>query len=327
MGTGTEGGAIEVRRLGRSYRTSTGMLRRKALTVTALQDVTLTVEPGEIFGLVGPNGAGKTTLIKLLTTLLLPTSGSATVLGYDIVGQPREIRQRINFVFGGERGLYWRLSAEDNMLYFADLYRLPVREGRARGQDLLETVGLADRRHERVEGFSKGMKQRLHLAKSLINRPQVLFLDEPSIGLDPVAARQLRGLVEQVRHEYRTTILLTSHYMWEMETLSDRIAVLIDGSIRHLDTPAALRKAAVGSHVVEILLRDEADDTVVTDVVGRYGSVIARTEGGRRLLQVHTSDPGAVVATLVSDPPAGIDRHVVRDSQLEDAYLLMVEGA
>jgi ABC-2 type transport system ATP-binding protein len=129
-----------------------------------------------------------------------------------------------------------------------------------------------------------------------------------------------------VRHEFGTTILLTSHYMWEMETLSDRIAVLIDGGIRHLDTPVGLRKAAVGSHVVEIMLGDEADDAVVSGTLSRYGSVVARTEGGRRLLQVHTSHPHDLVATLDADRPAGIDRHVVRDSQLEDAYLLMVEG-
>ena len=316
---------IETEALSRVYRTTTGILRRKALTIPALDGVTLAIEQGEIFGLVGPNGAGKTTLIKILTTLLLPTSGRARVLGYDVATQPREIRRRVNFVLGGERGLYWRLSAEDNLRYFADLYHVPVREGRRRTAELLELVGLYERRHERVEGFSKGMKQRLHLAKSLINRPRVLFLDEPSIGLDPVAARQLRALVEQVRREHGTTILLTSHYMWEMELLSDRIAVLIGGAIRHLDSPQALRTATAGSHVVELVLTDDAEDATVRNAVEPYGPAIATADSGRRLLQVHTSMPNELVDKLKRSGLVGIATHSVRESQLEDAYLLMVE--
>lgn len=318
---------IEVNELTRQYRTSTGLFRRKMLSIDALKGVTFTVEPGEIFGLVGPNGAGKTTLIKILTTLLLPTTGIARVLGFDVASQPREVRRRINFVFGGERGLYWRLSAEDNLRYFADLYHVPVGEGRRRAQELLELVGLEDRRRERVEGFSRGMKQRLHLAKSLINRPRILFLDEPSVGLDPVAARQLRVLVERIRSEKGATVLLTSHYMWEMEALSDRIAVLIDGTIRHLDSPQALRTATAGSHVVEVVLSDNADEQTVRAEAGRYGLVVmSGTAVGRRLLQVHTSRPAEFVACLTNGGVTGIAQHSVRDSQLEDAYLLMVEG-
>lgn len=316
---------IETQALSRVYRTTTGILRRKALTIPALGGVTLAIEQGEIFGLVGPNGAGKTTLIKILTTLLLPTSGSARVLGYDVATQPREIRRRVNFVLGGERGLYWRLSAEDNLRYFADLYHVPVREGRRRTAELLELVGLYERRHERVEGFSKGMKQRLHLAKSLVNQPRVLFLDEPSIGLDPVAARQLRALVEEVRTEHGTTILLTSHYMWEMESLSDRIAVLIGGAIRHLDSPQALRTATAGSHVVELVLTDDAEDATVRNAAEPYGPAITTADSGRRLLQVHTSMPDELIDRLKRSGLVGIATHSVRESQLEDAYLLMVE--
>ncbi|QSB16735.1 ABC transporter ATP-binding protein [Natronosporangium hydrolyticum] len=318
--------AIETVQLDREYRTSTGTIRRRRLVVPALSGISLAVPPREIFGLVGPNGAGKTTLIKVLTTLLLPTSGRASVLGHDVASEARSIRRKVNFVFGGERGLYWRLSAEDNLRYFADLYRVPAREGRPRAQELLELVGLSDRRHERVEGFSKGMKQRLHLAKSLINRPQVLFLDEPSIGLDPVAARQLRSLIERVRREHGTTILLTSHYMWEMETLSDRIAVIIDGTIRHLDSPQALRTAAVGSHVVELVLADAADEGVVSGAAREFGLAVAASADGRRVIRVHTSRPAHLVAAVVSQCDLGIAGHSIRDSQLEDAYVLMVEG-
>lgn len=318
--------AIQVDGLTRDYRTSTGVIHRKSLIVPALRGVDLRIESGEIFGMVGPNGAGKTTLIKILTTLLLPTAGQATVLGYDVARQTREIRRRINFLLGGERGLYWRLSAEDNLRYFADLYRLPAQVGRRRARELLELVGLDSRRAERVEGFSKGMKQRLHLAKALINEPSVLFLDEPTIGLDPVAARQFRALVQQIRAAHGTTILLTSHYMWEMEALSDRIAVLIDGTIRHLDTPAGLRTSTVGSHVVELVLGDDADDAAVRKAAERYGLVLTADTGGRRMLQVHTSQPDRVIAELAAAGLAGISGCSARESQMEDAYLLMVDG-
>ncbi|GAA2216519.1 daunorubicin resistance protein DrrA family ABC transporter ATP-binding protein [Nonomuraea monospora] len=318
--------AIEVTGLTREYRTSTGIMRRKSLVIPALRGMDLEVSSGEIFGLVGPNGAGKTTLIKILTTLLLPTSGRANVLGHDVSSQARDVRRGINFLLGGERGLYWRLSAEDNLRYFADLYRLPPKEGRRRARELLELVGLDDRREQRVEGFSKGMKQRLHLAKALINEPQVLFLDEPTIGLDPVAARQFRALVQEVRATQGSTIMLTSHYMWEMEALSDRIAVLIDGTIRHLDTPTGLRTAAVGSHVVDLVLGDHADDAAIRKATERFGSVLAADAGGRRTLQVHTSRPDDVIAALAATGFAGVAGHGTRESQLEDAYLLMVGG-
>jgi ABC-2 type transport system ATP-binding protein len=202
-----------------------------------------------------------------------------------------------------------------------------VREARTRVAELLDLVGLADRRKERVEGFSKGMKQRLHLAKSLINEPEILFLDEPSIGLDPVAARSLRSLIQRVRAERGATVLLSSHYMWEMEALSDRIAVIIDGTIRYLDAPAALRTRTAGSHVVELLLGDDADEQDIRGWLGDHGPVLATTLSGRRLLHLHTSDPDRALAELGNGAARGVSGHSVRDSQLEDAYLLMVEDA
>ena len=151
------------------------------------------MEPGELFGLLGPNGAGKTTTIKILTTLLLPTSGSARVLGLDPAAQHRELRSRIGYVFGGDRGLYDRLSGLDNLKFFADVYKVPIRDREPRRIDeLLELVGLKGRERERVEAYSRGMRQRLHVARGLLHDPEVLFFDEPTIGLDPVGARELR---------------------------------------------------------------------------------------------------------------------------------------
>ena len=188
-------GAIEVEELRRVYRSRTSTFKRGTKEVEALRGVSFSVEPGELFGLLGPNGAGKTTTIKILTTLLLPTSGSARVLGLDPATQHRELRGRIGYVFGGDRGLYDRLSALDNLRFFADVYKVPIRDKNRRIDELLELVGLKGRERERVETYSRGMRQRLHVARGLLHDPEVVFFDEPTIGLDPVGARELRETV------------------------------------------------------------------------------------------------------------------------------------
>ncbi len=210
---------IEVSDLRRSYKSFTGSFRRKVKTTEALRGVSFEVAEGELFGLLGPNGAGKTTTIKILTTLLLPSSGEARVLGVDVARSAKEVRQRIGYVFGGDRGLYDRLSARDNLGYFADVYRVPAREQSRRIASLIELVGLKGREGERVETYSRGMKQRLHIARGLLHDPPVLFLDEPTIGLDPVGGRsELRELIRNLRDAGKT-VLLTTHYMFEADEL------------------------------------------------------------------------------------------------------------
>src|SRR5205809_5166837 len=219
---------VEALDLHRTYKTHTGTFRRRTKEVEAVRGVSFTIEPGELFGLLGPNGAGKTTTIKMLITLLIPTGGSARVLGLDVVRQAREVRKRIGYVFGGERGVYERLSGYDNLRYFAELYGVPAREQKARIELLLEMVGLKGREHERAEGYSRGMKQRLHVARGLLHDPDVVFLDEPTIGLDPVGARELRATISTLV-EAGKTVLLTTHYMFEADALCDRIAVIEKG--------------------------------------------------------------------------------------------------
>jgi ABC-2 type transport system ATP-binding protein len=237
--------------LRRTYQTTTGVIRRKKKEIVALDGVDLSIQKGELFGLLGPNGAGKTTITRILSTVLLPTSGTAQVFGLDIVKAVKEIRPRIGLVFGGERGLYWRLSGRDNLQYFADLYKVPPEVAKRRIPELLELVGLTDRANERIEGYSRGMKQRLHIARGLIHDPELLFLDEPTIGLDPLAARDLREVIRGLNQAGKT-IFLTSHYMFEIDALCDRVAIMSKGKILVLDTPSALKKVVANLEVVEI---------------------------------------------------------------------------
>src|SRR5256886_3731628 len=252
---------VEARELERTYKTSTGVFRRRGIEVEAVRGVSFEIGEGELFGLLGPNGAGKTTTIKMLITLLIPTSGAARVLGYDVVKDAREVRKRIGYVFGGERGVYERLSGYDNLRYFAELYGVPPRLQKRRMEELRGLVGLKGREHERAEGYTRGMKQRLHVARGLLHDPEVVFLDEPTLGLDPVGARDLRatiaGLVEAGK-----TILMTTHYMFEADSLCDRIAVISRGEIVAEGTPLDLKRSVAQGSVVEVEVYGVASEAV-----------------------------------------------------------------
>src|SRR4051794_28250426 len=252
---------IEADDLRRTYRTTTGALRRRPLEVEAVRGVSFSVAQGELFGLLGPNGAGKTTTIKMLITLLLPTAGSARVLGYDVVEDARKVRERIGYAFGGDRGLYERLPALDNLRYFAELYGVPPREQRKRIAELLELVGLTGREKEKVEGYSRGMRQRLHIARGLLHDPPVVFLDEPTIGVDPVGARELRATIASLT-EAGKTVLLTTHYMFEADALCDRIAVIARGEIVAHGTPTELKAGVEEGAVVEVEIFGIPEGTV-----------------------------------------------------------------
>jgi len=228
-------------------------------------------------------------------------------------------------VFGGDRGLYDRLSALDNLRYFAELYGVPAREQKRRIAELLDLVGLAGREQERVEGYSRGMRQRLHIARGLLHRPEVLFLDEPSIGVDPVAARELRRTVADLAAT-GTTVLLTTHYMAEADELCDRIAVISDGVLQALGTPGELRRRADGRRVVEVEAYGVPDTAVAAlrDLPGvRETAVEAR--GALQLLTVH-SDAHVDVQGDILRELAGIrlGRVDSREPTLEDAYVAIV---
>ncbi|MBQ7870514.1 MAG: ABC transporter ATP-binding protein [Oscillospiraceae bacterium] len=244
---------IEVRDLHRTYTTTKGVFRKKKETVEAVRGISFEVRRGEIFGLLGQNGAGKTTTIKMLTTLLAPTSGSCRVLGYDTFGQEKQIRRRINFIFGGEMGVYRRLSARDNLRYFGNLYLLEPKLRDARIAEILKLVELEEAADRLAETYSKGMIQRLQIARGLINDPEILFMDEPTVGLDPLGARMLRDIIRRLREEGRT-VLLTTHYLPEAEELCDRMVILNRGQIVARGTPAEIRGGAASLEEAYIAL-------------------------------------------------------------------------
>ncbi len=326
--TADSAAAVEVVGLERSYQSGTGVLRRRSRKIEALRGITFSIERGELFGLLGPNGAGKTTTIKVLTTLLLPSAGTARVLGFDVARQTREVRRRIGYVFGGDRGLYYRLSALDNLRYFADVYRVPARAQRARIDELLELVGLKGRERERVEAYSRGMRQRLHIARGLLHDPPVLFLDEPTMGLDPVGARELRRTIARLQ-EAGKTILLTTHYMFEADELCQRIAVICGGRIVATGTPADLKGRVADRTIVEIEAFGASDAMIerLRSVAG-VASVSVELREQAQVILVQASRGAELVQPLLRElEDARVGKVVPRPPTLEDAYVDLVGSA
>ena len=316
---------IEAIDLRRTYQTTTGVIRRKRLDVEAVRGISFSVEKGELFGLLGPNGAGKTTTIKMLITLLLPTSGEARVLGHDVVDNPREVRKRIGYVFGGDRGLYERLSAYDNLRYFAELYGVSGSKQRQRIDEVLELVGLKGRENERVEGYSRGMRQRLHIARGILHDPEVVFLDEPTIGVDPVGARDLRQMIADLITVGKT-VLLTTHYMFEADALCDRIAVIAKGEIVGQGTPAELKGNVAGGRVTEIEVFGVGEEILVR-MRGLTGvtAVTVEEQDQKQLLIVQTTGERELTQPLLSELEGlEVGRVASREPTLEDAYVALV---
>ena len=316
---------VEAVDLRRTYKTTTGTVRRRSLEVEAVRGVSFEIGEGELFGLLGPNGAGKTTTIKMLITLLIPTSGSARVLGHDVVSDARWVRKHIGYVFGGDRGLYERLSALDNLRYFAELYGVEPDTQKRRIAELLELVGLTGREKERVEGFSRGMRQRLHIARGLLHDPPVVFLDEPTIGVDPVGARELRSTIASLVHAGKT-VLLTTHYMFEADALCDRIAVIARGRIVGEGTPRELKSQVIDGSVVEIEVYGVPDETVgrLRQLEG-VRNVNVEDRDQAQLLVVQTEAGVELTHALLGHlDGASVGRVTSREPTLEDAYVALV---
>ena len=319
MATSTSN-AVECNNLSRTYSSRNVMGRRRDFV--ALKDLSLEIPKGSVYGLLGPNGAGKTTTVRILSTLLTPTSGTARVLGYDVEAQPKQVRRNTGFILGGERGLYGRITGEQNMKFFAAMNHINPGEARRRTEQLLERVGLTEHAKTQVENYSRGMKQRLHIARGLLTDPPVLFMDEPTIGIDPIGAQELRNYVPELAKEGKT-ILLTTHYMAEADMLCDTIAIIDRGELAAVGTPSEIKRQFSRLGIIEVTVNRPREGLVAeVSLIEAVERVESSGEGALQKLTVSIAfgaDLKEEIAETVG--PENIESLVSRDPTLEEAYI------
>ena len=307
--------AIRTEGVGRVFKA-----RRGTKEVRALADIDLVVPVGEFFGLLGPNGAGKTTLIKIFSTLLLPTEGKAHVLGYDVDTQFRELRWHISMVSGGETSGYGLLTVREQLWMFSQFYGIPNKTARGRIDELLEVVGLSEWADTRIYNLSTGMRQKMNLVRSLLPDPEVLFLDEPTLGLDVEVARDVRGYLVDWMKEGGRTILLTTHYMAEADQLCDRIAIIHLGRILTVGSPGELKRQAGFRERYRIDVDGGADPGPLRT----FGTVeTASHDGGARFTVTLDLDEGSGDLIRVVGNLAGVRSFTREEPTLEDAFIAL----
>jgi ABC-2 type transport system ATP-binding protein len=288
-------------------------LRKNFDSLAAVDGVSFEVEEGEVFGFLGPNGAGKTTTINILCTLLSPTSGRATVAGYDVQTQRTAVRQSIGLVFQ-DPSLDTQLTGIENLRFHSYVYNVPGHERAARIEEVLRVVELWDRRNAVVKTYSGGMKRRLEIARGLIHHPRVLFLDEPTIGLDPQTREHIWSHILQLQRKHQITIFMTTHYMEEAEHCN-RIAIIDYGRIVALDTPDALKRM-VGADIVT--LRTPDNERAATDIRAKYG-LQPISEDGR--LRVEVPDGNEFIPRVVCELAVPVESVDLHRPTLEDVFL------
>ena len=321
--------AIETKDLGRIYKIRSNKKEKKVRKeLVALENVNLTVERGELFGLLGPNGAGKTTLIKILTTLLSPTSGWARVATHDVIQNPHLVRPRINMVSGGESSGYGLLTVRENLWMFSQFYGMPSREANQRIVDLLTRVGLEDRIHTKSSDLSTGLRQKMNIVRGFMTDPEVLFLDEPTLGLDVGAARDVRKLIRNwMDTDKSRTLLLTTHYMVEAEELCDRVAIINKGQVLACDTPSNLKRKLQRDAIFEIEtspLNGLTPQMLESQPEVRKAA-LTQIEGGAKLQLILEEESAlASVINILTQKEVKVKHLSKREPTLEDVFMDLV---
>ena len=319
--------AIKTEKLSRIYKIR-GSKKESAKELVALDDINLEICPGELFGLLGPNGAGKTTLIKILTTLLAPTSGKAYIADLDVTREQGEIRQRINMVSGGEASGYGLLTVKENLWMFSQFYGIPTKVANQRIEHLLKVVGLEDRMHTKSSDLSTGLRQKMNIVRGFMTDPDVLFLDEPTLGLDVGASREVRQFIRRWIDEFPTrTLLLTTHYMVEADELCDRVAIINKGKVLACDTPTRLKRELQRDAIYRMEVSPlNGVGAEQFQVLPGVRNVSHFAHDGYSILELILDEDdalGSVVTTLTAD-----DIHILnlekREPTLEDVFVDLV---
>lgn len=324
---------IVVESLKKTYETKAkiGFLKSEKRCVEAVKKLDMEIEKGKIVGLLGINGAGKTTSIKMLSTLLLPTAGRITVDGIDAVKDSMQVKKKINMIAGGERMIYWRLTGRENLWYFGQLYGIENRVLSERIDYLLKLVGIEEKQDVPVENYSKGMKQRLQIARGLINNPDYIFMDEPTLGLDSVISRELRTHIKSIASKEGKGILLTSHYMAEIEELCDYVYILNQGEVIAKGTPKELAMIGMNNKTLYLNLErskgnihqilcevcSSADKTATVHVKDRDGGFIITS----------SLDLKGIISKACIDHRLVIHKLFEEEPKLEDAIIKLSKGA
>jgi ABC-2 type transport system ATP-binding protein len=319
--------AIEVSNLRKEFVSRTGKIfRKKKEIVAAVDDVSFAIPQGEIFSLLGPNGAGKTTTIKILATLLIPTSGSARIFGHDVVAEEMLARRLMTAVLPGERTLFWKLTVKENLRYFGALYGLARTYTDRRIAELTAYFGVDEKMDTLVEKLSTGQRQKVVLSRALLPDPEVMLLDEPTLGLDPNAAQALRAMIRGIRAEGKT-ILLTTHYMYEADELSDTVAIINKGKIAALDSPTALKRSLNATKIIRIEVdrwNGKCDSAFTESFPGNDLTAEQRGDGYLVTIKVRGPEiPVGRLATIVNG--CGGTIHTVRaeEPSLEDVFIAL----
>lgn len=319
--------SIQTDQLGRIYKIRNNR-KEKLRQLVALQNITLEINEGELFGVLGPNGAGKTTLIKILTTLLAPSSGSAKVAGFDVAAKPEEVRKRINMISGGETSGYGLLTVRENLWMFAQFYGIASKEAYQRIDILLDIVGMADRKNTKCSDLSTGLRQKMNIVRGFLTDPQILFLDEPTLGLDVGASRDVRSFILRwMKENKQRTLLLTTHYMAEADELCDRVAIVNQGKVLACDTPAHLKLALQSEAFFQV--RIEPNGAVETEkllALRGVNSILVGEEMEAVRLDIKLAEEDALTQVLneLSRQKMKIVSLVNREPTLEDVFVSLV---